>query len=57
MQACRERTGSFQVLEEMPDWDLQYKVLLWKKNRKKTLVVMEWEDAEEILMMLKRETL
>ena len=47
----------FKVLEEMPDWDLQYKVLLWKKNRKKTLVVMEWEDAEEIQMMLKRETL
>ena len=47
----------FKVLEEMPDWDLQYKVLLWKKNRKKTLVVMEWEDAEEILMMLKREIL
>ena len=47
----------FKVLEEMPDWDLQYKVLLWKKNRKKTLVVMEWEDAEEILMMLKREAL
>ena len=47
----------FKVLEEMPDWDLQYKVLLWKKNRKKTLVVMEWEDATEIAYMMKREKL
>jgi len=47
----------FKVLEEMPDWDYQYKVLLWKKNRRKTLVVMEWDDAEEILAMIKRETL
>jgi len=47
----------FKVLEEMPDWDLQYKVLLWKKNRKGVLVVMSLEDATEIAYMMKREKL
>lgn len=47
----------FKTLDEMPEWDYQYKVLLWKKNFKKTLVVMEWDDAQEILAMLKRDTL
>jgi hypothetical protein len=32
-----------------------YNVILWKKNRKRTLVVMTIEDAEEIAWMLKRE--
>jgi hypothetical protein len=39
----------------MPETDGQYKVLLWKKNRKGTLLVMTLEDAEEIAYMLKRE--
>jgi len=32
-----------------------YNVLLWKRNRKGTLVVMSVEDATEILKMLKSE--
>lgn len=43
------------VLADMPETDGQYKVLLWKKNRKGTLLVMTLEDAEEIAYMLKRE--
>lgn len=43
------------VLERMPQTDGMYNVLLWKKNRKSTLVVMTIEDAEEIAWMLKRE--
>lgn len=42
------------VLERMPQTDEMYNVLLWKKNRKATLVVMTIEDAEEIAWMLKR---
>jgi hypothetical protein len=34
-----------------------YNVLLWKRNRKPTLVVMTIEDAEEIAWMLKRENI
>jgi hypothetical protein len=30
-----------------------YNVLLWKRNRKTTLVVMSVEDATEIAQMLK----
>jgi hypothetical protein len=43
------------VLEKMPETDGMYNVILWKKNRKRTLVVMTIEDAEEIAWMLKRE--
>ena len=43
------------VLERMPQNDQMYNVLLWKKNRKATLVVMSIEDAEEIAWILKRE--
>jgi hypothetical protein len=43
------------VLERMPPNDQMYNVLLWKKNRKATLVVMSIEDAEEIAWILKRE--
>jgi len=43
------------VLADMPDINNQFKVLLWKKNRKGTLVVMTIEDAEEIAHMLKRD--
>ena len=43
------------VLEKMPETDGMYNVLLWKRNRKGTLVVMTIEDAEEIAYMLKNE--
>jgi hypothetical protein len=43
------------VLEKMPETDGMYNVLLWKRNRKGTLVVMSIEDAEEIAYMLKNE--
>jgi hypothetical protein len=43
------------VLERMPQNDQMYNLLLWKKNRKATLVVMSIEDAEEIAWILKRE--
>jgi hypothetical protein len=42
------------VLEKMPETDGMYNVILWKKNRKRTLVVMTIEDAEEIVYMLQR---
>ena len=45
------------VLADMPETDGQYKVLLWKKNRKGTLLVMTMEDAEELAYMMKREKL
>jgi|TARA_R110000822_G_scaffold24556_1_gene74690 hypothetical protein len=45
------------VLEHMPEIDGQYNMLLWKRNRKGTLVVMSVEDAEEIAYMLKRENI
>jgi hypothetical protein len=41
----------------MPEIDGQYNMLLWKRNRKGTLVVMSVEDAEEIAYMLKRENI
>ena len=43
------------VLEHMPKSDTMYNVLLWKRNRKGTLVVMSVEDATEVLKMLKSE--
>jgi predicted nuclease with RNAse H fold len=43
------------VLERMPEVDGMYNVLVWKRNRKQTLVVLTIEDAEEIAWMLKRE--
>ena len=43
------------VLTEMPNWEGQYKVLLWKRNRQEPLVVMTLKDAAEVLQMLKNE--
>lgn len=43
------------VLERMPQVDGMYNVLLWKRNRKSTLVIMDINDAEEIGWMLKNE--
>jgi hypothetical protein len=42
------------VLEEMPKSN-KLNVLLWKRNRKGTLVVMNMEDATEVVRMLRRE--
>ena len=42
------------VLEHMPNTPGMYNVLLWKRNRKTTLVVMSVEDATEIAHMLKQ---
>jgi hypothetical protein len=39
----------------MPSTPGMYNVLLWKRNRKTTLVVMSVEDATEIAQMLKNE--
>ena len=39
----------------MPNWEGQYKVLLWKRNRQEPLVVMTLKDAAEVLQMLKNE--
>jgi hypothetical protein len=42
------------VLEHMPSTPGMYNVLIWKRNRKTTLVVMSVEDATEIAHMLKQ---
>ena len=42
------------VLEHMPSTPGMYNVLLWKRNRKTTLVIMSVEDATEIAHMLKQ---
>lgn len=43
------------VLEHMPSTPGMYNVLLWKRNRKTTLVVMSVEDATKIAHILKYE--
>lgn len=56
-KAVERGLDPFKVLAEMKEVNNQWKVLLWKKNRRGTLVVMEMSDANQIFDLIKKHDL